>query len=95
MDILPLVIYFLVGGLLDILSIIDLKAVQHNQAFKSASVTTISTIISYLIFYIIIQSPQAINEIIAYALGGGVGAYIIIKKGYYGKVSQEEKDKER
>lgn len=94
-QILMYIVYFLVGGLLDILSVIDLKAVQHNKALKSATVTTISTIISYVIFYMIIQSPEALSEILFYALGGGVGAYIIIKKGYYGKVSQEEKDKER
>lgn len=49
---------------------------------KSAVVSFFSYVVSWLIFYEILHSPQAIVEIIVYSLGGSVGAYYIIKKGY-------------
>jgi hypothetical protein len=39
--------------------------------------------ISYVMFYYIIQSPQYLMEIFAFSLGGSVGAYIIIKRKWY------------
>lgn len=77
-----LVFYFAVGALLDILGVVDVKAIQHGQAGRSAIVSFVLTVISYVCFYFIIQSPQALIEILFYALGGAVGAYYIIKKGY-------------
>lgn len=77
-----LLFYFFVGALLDILGVVDIKAIQHNQAGKSAVVSFIITVISYVCFYFIITSPDAIMEILFYAAGGGAGAYYIIKKGY-------------
>lgn len=74
------IIYFLIGALLDILSVIDLKAVQHNKAFKSAFVSFLSTMIGYYVYAEIIKAPEYVWELFAYALGGSVGAYLIIKR---------------
>jgi hypothetical protein len=76
-------IYFVSGALLDILATIDIKAVQNRKAFRSSFVTFLNTIISYILFYYIIQSPEYLLEIISFASGGAVGAYVIIKKGWY------------
>lgn len=76
-------IYFIIGALLDILGTIDIKAVQNGKALRSASVSFANTMISYIMFYYIIQSPQYLLEIIAFSLGGSVGAYFIIKKKWY------------
>lgn len=76
-------LYFVIGALLDILGTIDIKAVQNGQALKSASVSFLNTMISYVMFYYIIQSPQYLLEITAFALGGSIGAYFIIKKKWY------------
>ena len=75
--------YFIIGALLDILGTIDIKAVQNGRAFKSAFVSFVNTVISYVVFYYIIQSPQYLLEIFFFALGGSVGAYIIIKRKWY------------
>lgn len=66
-----------------ILGTIDIKAVQNGKALRSASVSFANTMISYIMFYYIIQSPQYLLEIIAFSLGGSVGAYFIIKKKWY------------
>ena len=77
-----LFLYFFVGALLDILSVIDFKAVQYRQAFKSAVVTFISTMVSTYCFYYIVKEPDALLEITMYALGGSVGTYYLLTKGY-------------
>jgi len=86
---MKLILYFIAGALLDVLGIIDFKATQHNQAFKAAGVGFASEVIGFIIFYMIITTPgnadnpeKAILEILAYCLGGAVGAYYMIKKGY-------------
>lgn len=75
--------YFIVGALLDILGTIDIKAVQNGKALRSASVSFLNTMVSYTMFYYIIQSPQYLLEIIAFSLGGSIGAYYIIKNKWY------------
>ena len=87
--ILKLIFYFIIGAVLDVLGIIDFKATQHNQAFKAAGVGLASEVIGFVVFYMIITTPgnienpvKAIIEILAYCLGGAVGAYYMIKKGY-------------
>lgn len=75
-------LYFLVGLLLDIFSIIDLKAVQFKQAFKSAAVSFISTMVSTYCYYYLIREPDAFLEIFMFALGGSVGTYYLLTKGY-------------
>ena len=87
MYILKLIIYFIIGALLDIIGIIDFKATQHNQAFRAAGIGLIGELLGYLVvFYIIsfnLDNPvQAIIEIFSYCSGGAVGAYYTIKKGY-------------
>lgn len=74
-----LVLYFMIGAVIDILATIDVKAVQHGKAGRSAVVTFINTVISYTVFYHIITSPEYMTEIIAFALGGAIGAYFIIR----------------
>jgi len=76
-------IYFIIGATLDILGTIDVKAVQNGKAFRSASVSWINTIISYVSFYYIIQSPEYFLEILSFATGGAIGAYWIIKTKRY------------
>lgn len=76
-------VYFVVGALLDILGTIDIKAVQNGKALRSASVSFLNTMLSYIMFYYIIQSPQYLLEITAFSLGGSVGAYYIIKNKWY------------
>lgn len=83
LQLLKLIIYFVVGGLQDVLSTIDVKAVQNNKALRSASVTFINTLISYIIFYFIIASPQFLMEVFAYAMGGAICTYVVIKKKWY------------
>ena len=82
-QILILIFYFIIGAVLDILGTIDIKAVQNGKAMRSASVSFANTVISYVMFYYIIQSPQYLLEIISFALGGSIGAYYIIKKKWY------------
>lgn len=76
-------IYFIIGALLDVLGTIDIKAVQNGKAMRSASVSFANTMISYIMFYYIIQSPQYLLEIISFSLGGSVGAYYVIKNKWY------------
>lgn len=77
------IVYFIIGAIQDILGTIDVKAVQNNQALRSAIVSWINTILSWVAFYYIIQSPEFMIEILAYATGGAVGAYYIIKHRWY------------
>jgi len=86
---IKLISYFVIGATLDVLIVIDFKATQNNQAFKAASVSFLSGVISFIVFYFIITTPgnmerpiQAIIEIITYCFGGSVGSYFMIKKGY-------------
>ena len=76
-------LYFVIGALLDILGTIDVKAVQNGKAGRSAIVSFLNTMISYILFYYIIQSPEYLMEIFFFALGGSVGAYFIIKYKLY------------
>lgn len=76
-------IYFGIGAVLDILGTIDVKAVQNGKALRSATMSWINTIISYISFYYIIQSPEYLLEIVSFATGGAVGAYWIIKTKLY------------
>ena len=69
----------MIGAMLDILATIDVKAIQHGRALRSATVSFINTMISYLVFYHIITSPEYFMEIIAFSLGGAIGAYFIIR----------------
>lgn len=78
-----LIIYFVAGALLDILATIDIKAIEHHRALRSAFVSFLNTMISYTIFYFIIQSPEYLLEITSFALGGSIGAFVIIKKRWY------------
>ena len=75
--------YFVFGAILDILGTIDVKAVQTGQALKSSFVSFLNTMISYLLFYYIIQSPEYLLEITSFAIGGSIGAYIVIKNKWY------------
>lgn len=77
-----LVVYFIVGLLLDVFSVIDLKAVQFKQAFRSAAISFISTMLSTYCYYYLIREPNAIMEIVSYALGGSIGTYYLLTKGY-------------
>lgn len=77
------VIYFLIGAALDILGTLDVKAVQNGKALRSATVSWINTIISYISFYYIIQSPEYLLEIVCFATGGSLGAYWVIKTKLY------------
>lgn len=70
---------FLAGLLTDIIATIDIQAVQRGEALKSALATFILTFLGYTIFYYIVLSPEAIWNIVLYALGGGMGAFITIK----------------
>lgn len=79
---IKLILYFIIGALLDILATIDVRAIQKGQAAKSSIVSFINTMISYLVFYYILRSPEYLFETFAFALGGSVGAYYIIKKHY-------------
>lgn len=72
--------YFLLGALLDVLATIDVIAVQKRDAAKSALVSFILTVVSYVAFYYIMNSPEYLMEILFYSLGGSTGAYIIIKR---------------
>ena len=76
---MKLVLYFMIGAVIDVLATIDIKAVQHGKAGRSAIVTFINTVISYTVFYYIVTSPEYMTEIIAFALGGAIGAYFIIR----------------
>jgi len=73
----------MIGAIQDILGTLDVKAVQNDKALKSAIVSWINTILSWVAFYYIIQSPDYLVEILAYATGGAFGAYYIIKKKLY------------
>lgn len=77
-----LLLYFFVGLILDVFSIIDLKAVQFKQAFKSALVSFTSTMVSTYCYYYLIREPDAFLEIIMFSLGGSVGTYYLLTKGY-------------
>lgn len=74
-----LIIYFIIGAILDILSIVDFKAVQHFNALRSALVSFIASLLSWACFYYIITSPEVLSGIIAYSLGGAVGTYALLK----------------
>lgn len=78
---IKLLLYFFIGALLDILATIDVRAIQEGKALKSSFVSFVNTMISYLVFYYIITSPEYVIEIISFAFGGSVGAYYIIR--YY------------
>jgi len=70
----------------DILGTIDVKAVQNNKAFRSSVVSWINTVLSWVAFYYILRNPSLEEDmitILAYATGGAVGAYYIIKKRWY------------
>lgn len=75
-------LYFFIGALLDILSVIDLKAVQFKQAFRSAVVTFVSTMVSTYTYIYVAREPNSHAEVFAYALGGAVGTYYLLTKGY-------------
>lgn len=78
---IELAIYFAVGFVLDVLATVDIRAVQKKQAGLSAFMTIVGTILGTLVFIYIIKSPEFIPQVIAYAVGGGVGAFLIIKRG--------------
>lgn len=75
-------LYFFIGALLDILSVIDLKAVQHKQAIRSAIVTIVSTVVSTYTYVYVARDPDSHAAIWAYAFGGGIGTYYLLTKGY-------------
>jgi len=75
---MKLFLYFLVGLLLDILATVDIIAVQRQYALLSATMTLLLTVIGCLALAKIILSPDRIPELIAYGLGGGVGAYLTV-----------------
>ena len=80
------IIYFIVGAMQDILGTIDVKAVQNNKAFRSSVVSWLNTVLSWIAFYYIMSDPNIDEDIIvilAYATGGAVGAYYIIKHKWY------------
>ena len=77
---MDLLLYFVAGFLLDMLATLDIQAVQKNQAYRSASVSFIGTVLSYWIFYSIIISPDFIEGLISYALGGAVGTILTMKR---------------
>lgn len=77
-----LLLYFIVGLVLDVFSIIDLKAVQFKQAFRSALVSFTSTMVSTYCYYYLIREPDAFLEIVAFSLGGSIGTYYLLTKGY-------------
>lgn len=79
MPYLMILVYFFVGGLQDFLSTIDVKAVQQNRAYLSATMGFINTILSYGIFYSIIISPDFLAGLIAYSAGGWFGTVIGMK----------------
>lgn len=82
---LMIVVYFIVGGIQDFLSTVDVKAVQKNRAYLSATMGWINTILSYGVFYSIIISPNFLEGLLAYASGGWVGTVfgmkLLIKEG--------------
>lgn len=80
MNLWILIGYYCLGALLDVLATIDVIAVQKRKAAKSATVSFISTVVSYVAFYWIMNSPEYLTEIMFYALGGSIGAYFIIKR---------------
>ena len=77
---LSILIYFCVGFLIDMLSTLDVQAVQNNQAYRSASISFIATVLNYLIFYNIIIGPDFLMGLLSYALGGSVGTVLTIRR---------------
>jgi uncharacterized protein YebE (UPF0316 family) len=79
---MQLLIYFIVALVLDILGTLDFYATLKMKAFKSGFIVTISSILGDLAFLFILLSPNTlwdkIYNIIAYGIGAGVGAILVI-----------------
>jgi uncharacterized protein YebE (UPF0316 family) len=75
---MKLLLYFIIGAVLDILATIDVIAVQDRSALLSSTVSFVLTMVSYAVFWKIMESPDRWSQLIVYALGGSVGAYLVI-----------------
>jgi len=79
---LPLVIYFFVGVVLDVLLTLNWRYVAKDQALPAAVFSLVVTIASMAVFYSItreLDPTQGITNIVAYSLGVGAGTYLGVK----------------
>lgn len=77
---MELIVYFLVGALLDILGTLDTQFVISKSPIKSAITSFVITIVWVFILSSIIVSPDKVVATICYALGGAVGSYFTVKR---------------
>ena len=77
-----LILYFIVGVILDILLTLNWRYVAKDQAVPATIFSFLVTIASMAVFYTITREldPQkGMTNIIAYAIGVGVGTYVGMK----------------
>lgn len=77
---MELLLYFVVGALLDILATLDTQYVIDRKPLKSAIMSFTLTVIWVFILSSIILSPDKFWATISYALGGAIGSYFIVRR---------------
>ena len=81
-QIMTYVLFFAVGVVQDLLITYYYQMITKEYAWRSAVISTLVTIVNVVILYEILDhlAEQAITVILAYALGNGVGTFIVVKR---------------
>jgi len=80
--------FFLVGVLQDVLATYYYQMIAKGHPWRAASFSSIVTLVNLVILYEILTGieNQVLSIIIIYALGNGVGTFIVVKKDHIKKL---------
>jgi len=73
-----LLLYFLAGMGYDMLVTLYYSAVIDNQPLKTGVFSALTTGVAYGVIYVLTLTPNAWMNILAYALGCGFGAGVVV-----------------
>ena len=76
------VIFFVVGFLQDLLITFYYQSIAKDKAGRSALLSSIVTLVNILVLYELISGveTQVFSVILAYALGNGLGTYVVVQR---------------
>ncbi len=74
-------IFFAVGVLQDLIITFYYQAVAKDWPLRSATLSIVVTLVNIFVLYAIISDveQQVASVIVAYALGNGLGTYLVVK----------------
>lgn len=75
-----LIIYFIIGAILDILATLDTQAVIDIKPIKSSAISFTITILWVFALSSIVLSSEKAFATLAYALGGAIGSYFTVQR---------------